>query len=148
MLNVHGIHYVVRRDWGKPRKTSVRTCWDSNPQIKARLANCSATSLNSNYVGHVPTVNSMSAATSDTACGFACQSPRVASHRSFSDIIVVLFNTIFLKDMVNAGPANRHKSCQVCLPLQDILHTVHKIQCYDQSLLMDSHEVDTYLPPS
>jgi hypothetical protein len=54
-------------------------------------------------VGHVPTDNSTATATSDTACGFTCQQLGVASHRSFSDIIVVLFNTIFLNDMANVG---------------------------------------------
>jgi hypothetical protein len=42
----------------------------------------------------------ISAAASDTAHDCARQPFRVASHRSFSDIIVVLFSTIFLNDMV------------------------------------------------
>jgi hypothetical protein len=42
----------------------------------------------------------VSAAASDSAHDCACQPFRVASHRSFSDIIVVLFSTIFLNDMV------------------------------------------------
>jgi hypothetical protein len=91
----------------------------------------SPASINSNFVGHVPTANSIGAATSDTACGFACQQLGVASHRSFNDIIVVLFNTIFLNDMVNVGlKVNRHNLRQLCVPLQDILHAVLRIQCH------------------
>jgi hypothetical protein len=45
----------------------------------------------------------MSAAASDLAHDCACQPFRVASHRSFSDIIVVLFSTIFLHDMVTTA---------------------------------------------
>lgn len=44
-----------------------------------------------------------SAAASDSAHDCACQPFRVASHRSFSDIIVVLFSTIFLNDMVTTA---------------------------------------------
>jgi hypothetical protein len=92
---------------------------------------CYAALLNSNYVGYVPTDNSMGAATSNTACGFACQPLRVASHRSFSDIIVVLFNTIFLNDMVTVGlQEKRYKVHQVCVFLWDILHAVLRTQLH------------------